>query len=209
MSVEYCRNQVRVVGTISSEVVIDHVSKHGEMYGFMIRIPRTSGTIDELPVVITKGMFEKLGKDLEIGKECTIKGEYRSCNLNYHLKLYIFAKEIYIEDDHMINNEAILEGYISNVKPPRVTPKGKKIIDIMLAVNRGYKSSYIPCIIWNYHMYDEEIFKVGNKVFVIGRIQSREYIKRYEDSTEELKIAYELSASNIELIEKKEEKAVI
>lgn len=46
---------------------------------------------------------------------------------------------------------------------------------------------------------------IGIKINAVGRLQSREYIKRYEDGSEETKVAYELSVSRVEEIDKTEE----
>jgi hypothetical protein len=43
----------------------------------------------------------------------------------------------------------ILNGYICKKPIYRMTPFGREITDILLAVNRHYnKSDYIPCITW-------------------------------------------------------------
>lgn len=64
----------------------------------------------------------------------------------------VFVKNIYRaeEIDTLKNtNELKIEGFIC--KPPvyRVTPLGREITDILVAVNRAFgKSDYIPCIVW-------------------------------------------------------------
>ena len=205
-----CKNEVRLVGTISSNVVLDHETKHGKMYKFMISVSRTSGVIDELPVIITEKMFESEIDNLEVGKLCTILGEYRSYSFDHHVRLLVLAKQIYNYDDDKINNEAAFVGYIAKSNQTRTTPKGKKIKDIIVAVNHSFgRTAYIPCVVWNDERYDKKATEVGSRVSVVGRIQSREYTKRYGDDTVENKIAYEVSISNIKLDEEKEEEAVI
>ena len=49
-----CKNDVRVVGTVSSELKLEHKTEYDEIYSFMIQIPRKSGYIDEIPVWISK-----------------------------------------------------------------------------------------------------------------------------------------------------------
>ena len=44
---------------------------------------------------------------------------------------------------------------------------------------------------------------VGTEVKVIGRVQSRAYEKKHDDGTVEQKIAYEVSISNLEVIDDK------
>ena len=40
---------------------------------------------------------------------------------------------------------------------------------------------------------------VGTEVRIVGRVQSREYEKKYEDGTVEKKVAYEVSVSSLEI----------
>ena len=48
--------------------------------------------------------------------------------------------------------------------------------------------------------------EVGTEVKVVGRVQSRIYEKKFEDGTVEQRVAYEVSISNLEVIDKKENK---
>ena len=41
---------------------------------------------------------------------------------------------------------------------------------------------------------------VGTEVKVTGRVQSRNYEKKYEDGTVEQRVAYEVSVSNLEVV---------
>ena len=76
---------------------------------------------------------------------------------------------------------------------------------MLLAVNRAYnKSDYIPCITWGRNARFCSKMEVGTEVRVTGRIQSRTYEKKYEDGTSESKVAYEVSISNLEVVEPKD-----
>ena len=44
---------------------------------------------------------------------------------------------------------------------------------------------------------------VGTEVKVVGRVQSRVYEKKHEDGTVEQKVAYEVSISNLEVMDEK------
>ena len=46
------------------------------------------------------------------------------------------------------------------------------------------------------------IFNISDNVELTGRLQSREYTKKYEDGTEEVKTAYEVSARTVNVINK-------
>ena len=78
----------------------------------------------------------------------------------------------------------------------RVTPFGREITDMLIAVNRAYnKSDYIPCIVWGRNARYASSFAVGDKISAIGRVQSRQYEKQLEDGTHMLRTAYEVSVA--------------
>lgn len=99
-------------------------------------------------------------------------------------------------------NSIYLDGYIC--KPPvyRMTPLGREIADLLMAVNRPYgKSDYLPCICWGRNARFAGKFEVGTHIHLWGRIQSRTYQKRLEDDVVEKRTAYEISVNKIECVE--------
>jgi single-stranded DNA-binding protein len=69
-------------------------------------------------------------------------------------------------------------------------------------VNRPYgKSDYIPCICWGRNARFASAFEVGEHVQVMGRIQSREYMKKLDEEHVEKRVAFEVSVSKLELLE--------
>ena len=110
-----------------------------------------------------------------------------------------------IKEKFDLTPEGIIK-YLGLRKPIyRQTPFGREISDILLAVNRAYnKSDYIPCIAWGRTARFCENLAVGTELRVIGRVQSREYEKKYEDGTVEKRIAYEVSVSNLEINNKED-----
>ena len=100
-----------------------------------------------------------------------------------------------------VSNEITLIGYICKTPIYRQTPFGREIADMLLAVNRAYnKSDYIPCICWGRNARFCSKLEVGTEVKVVGRIQSRTYEKKFEDGRVEQRVAFEVSISNLELI---------
>ena len=105
------------------------------------------------------------------------------------------------------SNEVILDGFICKKPIYRKTPFGREIADVLLAVNRAYnKSDYIPCIAWGRNARFCENIPVGTEVRIVGRVQSRQYEKKYEDGTSEMKIAYEVSVASLEVMDQAENK---
>ena len=79
---------------------------------------------------------------------------------------------------------------------------GEKSLTFCWQVNRPYgKSDYIPCICWGRNARYASAFEVGEHVQIIGRIQSRTYIKKLSDTLTEERTAYEVSVSKLECVE--------
>jgi single-stranded DNA-binding protein len=192
---EICTNEVYVSGKVVRDPTYDHTYKDGEFYKFYISVTRFSGVQDVLPVIMLK---ERINFDeVKAGNILNIQGEYRSFNDNGKLILFIFAKRITLCDEDAMNNFVMLEGYVCKRGDVRTTPKGRSILDVILAVNRSHNnSSYIPLVVWSPEMKAKEL-KVGDKVIVSGRIQSRVYYKLLEDETLESRIAYEVSVFKV------------
>ena len=127
--------------------------------------------------------------------------------------LTVFAKDIkYLSEQdeenssEKVSNEVTLIGYICKKPIYRQTPFGREISDILLAVNRAYnKSDYIPAIAWGRNARFCQNIEVGTKVKITGRVQSRNYEKKFEDGTTQTRTAYEVSISSLEIVNEEEE----
>ena len=209
-------NQLVLVGKVTSDKRMSHEIYGEKFYIFDLSVPRLSGNADIIPITISERLL--LEEDLEIGKNVIIEGQFRSYNSYENEKnklvLTVFAKEIKFAEDQEedfkptkenTSNEVILDGFICKKPIYRKTPFGREIADILLAVNRAYnKSDYIPCIAWGRNARFCENIPVGTEVRIIGRVQSRQYEKKYEDGTSEIKIAYEVSVASLEVIDQAE-----
>lgn len=198
-------NRFIVAGEISSELEISH-KIHGEtMYKMNIDIMRKSGCVDTLPCVIPEVLISDITTK---GNKILILGELRTRNVpdaTKKLNIYLFVKEIDMYPGHDCN-DIELDGYVCKATTYRKTPLGREISDMIIACNRDscHKSDYIPCIAWGRNAIKTSEFEVGSKVKVFGRLQSREYVKKIEDGTEETRVAYELSSSRIDVVEESE-----
>ena len=101
--------------------------------------------------------------------------------------------------DYTKTNQIFLDGYICKEPVYRKTPLGREIADLLVAVNRPYgKSDYIPCIAWGRNARYASGFAVGTRILIWGRVQSREYTKRLNETECEKRVAYEVSVSKLE-----------
>ena len=209
-------NQLTLVGKVTSEKRFSHEIYGEKFYIFDLSVPRLSGNADIIPITISERLLVE--QDLEIGKNIVIEGQFRSYNSYQNEKnrlvLTVFAKEVTFakEDEEEFkpskensSNEVVLDGFICKKPVYRKTPFGREIADVLLAVNRAYnKSDYIPCIAWGRNARFCENMPVGTEVRVVGRVQSRQYEKKYEDGTSEIRIAYEVSVASFEVIDQAE-----
>ena len=204
-------NHIVLVGKVTSDKRFSHEIYGEKFYVFDLSVPRLSGNSDIIPVTISERLM--VNGELPLNTKVTVEGQFRSYNSygegRNRLVLTVFAKNVTLLEDQeneveakkdFISNEVTLMGYICKKPIYRQTPFGREISDILLAVNRAYnKSDYIPCIAWGRTARFCENLEVGTELRVTGRVQSREYEKKYEDGTVEKRIAYEVSVSNLEI----------
>lgn len=201
-------NRIYVCGRIETGPVFSHRVYGEGFYSFMISVPRLSESEDVLPVTISDRLMEN--EKMETGASVGIRGQLRSYNTyennRNHLILSIFVKEIYFieegEQPRENPNHLSLNGFICKPTIYRTTPKGRKIADILLAVNRAYgKSDYIPLIAWERNAIFSRSLTVGDNIRLEGRMQSRIYKKKLDDGEIAEKTAYEVSVSKMERVE--------
>lgn len=205
-------NHLVLVGKVTSDKKFSHEIYGEKFYIFNLEVPRLSGNADIIPITISERLLE--AEDLDIDKKVIVEGQFRSYNSYQNernkLVLTVFAKDVkFVENQDeeiqaskdFVSNEVTLNGYICKKPIYRQTPFGREIADLLLAVNRAYnKSDYIPCIAWGRNARFCENIEVGTEVKIIGRVQSRSYEKKYEDGTSEIKVAYEVSISSLEVV---------
>ena len=198
-------NQVTVMGEIVSPFVYSHEIFGEGFYMADLQVARLSESMDIIPLMVSERLLD-VNEDYR-GSLVTVSGQFRSYNRHEERKnklvLSVFAREIeFVEDiaESAKTNQIYLDGYIC--KPPiyRKTPLGREIADLLLAVNRPYgKSDYIPCICWGRNARFAAGFEVGARCIVMGRIQSREYVKKISAEDVEKRVAYEVSVSKLEI----------
>lgn len=195
-------NYVLLKGKINKLPKYSHTVMGEGFFEMYVEVERLSDEVDILPVTIS----ERLIEDFKIGDEIGVVGQFRSYNKmednKSKLMLTIFVKELVNPNEMTEINQIYLIGYICKDPVYRTTPFGREICDMLLAVNRAYnKSDYLPCIAWGRNARFVRDLGIGEKLEVQGRIQSRKYQKRIDESNVETKIAYEISLSSVMLVD--------
>lgn len=206
-------NKLYLEGTVASELQFSHEMYGEGFYTFYVDVQRLSDAKDRLYVTISERLIN--GVEIKVGNNVIIEGQLRSYNKFVEganrLILTIFVRSIEPCTEKSKNpNQIFLDGYICKRPVYRTTPFGREIADMLLAVNRSYnKSDYIPTIAWGRNSRFCESLKVGDNVRIWGRIQSREYQKRLSEADVIKKVAYEVSISKMERINKENENDIV
>ena len=203
-------NKIYVSGRVASHLEYSHEVYGEGFYNFRLEVARLSTIFDVLPVTISERLMNV--STFLVGAQAQIWGQIRSYNSyveserKNRLLLTVFVRDLQklnpddTEDAERKNpNDVFLNGYICKPPTHRLTPFGREITDLLVAVNRSYnKSDYIPCIAWGRNSRYASGLDIGENIKIWGRMQSRDYQKKYDDGSIEDRVAYEVSIAKLE-----------
>lgn len=199
---EHKSNEIILRGTLLELPKFSHENHGKKFFRFQLEVPRLSGAVDILPVIVEEQILGQL--DPFAGNMLTVSGQVRSHNQRSdgvrHLMIFVFATSVVVEDGEPLN-DVTLEGPLCREPTYRLTPLGREICDAMLAVPRAFhRADYLPCILWG--RIAQEISRCHTKdvISIKGRLQSRIYTKLTDNGPEE-RTAYEISALTAEIVE--------
>ena len=198
-------NYVTVMGKVESDFKFSHKSGDKSFYLTKIAVKRLSDVEDHIQLMVPEELIDT-AQDY-VGKYVEVRGNFRSYNNRGTQKnrvlLAVFAKGLTFMDedpDARQSNRVHLDGYICKNPTYRRTPSGREITDLLIAVNRPFRhSDYIPCICWGNNAVIASEYKVGDRVNILGRIQSREYTKHISETENEKRVAYEVSINSMRM----------
>ena len=192
------RNTVELSGIICSDIIFSHAINDRVFLETTLRIERLSGQNDFIPLVIEK---RKLN-DIRIGDFVLISGNIRSTSKwsneesKTKLVIYVFVETIERTDTTDFINSVNLIGNIKKLGSPRITIlTNRTVLDFLMSVERPYVKlcDHIPCICWGRNAMFANSLEIGTQIKILGRIQSREYVKKNSYIESKKKIAYEVS----------------
>ena len=162
-------------GAMAAVPHYSHSSRGEDFYSFPMEIYRLSGTTDIINIIARSSLLDAL--EVEENCKLCVEGELRSFNnksgAGQKLIISVFAKDMWFDsgDDE---NRIELHGTLCKMPKLRVTPMGREICDLMVAVNRRYgRSDYLPCIAWGIIAREAAVWSVGTVIQLSGRVQSR------------------------------------
>lgn len=196
-------NKLQLSGVITKSPVFSHEVFGEGFFETEIAVQRLSEQEDIIPITISDRLLTQ--HNVKVGSRISVVGQFRSYNKldnnKSRLLLTAFVRD-FVEENEIENPNLIeITGYICKTPIYRTTPFKREICDVLIAVNRSYnKSDYIPCILWGRNARFVQNLQVGEKLSIVGRIQSRKYVKNYGEDNIEERTAYEVSASRVNLI---------
>ncbi|MCI8740574.1 MAG: single-stranded DNA-binding protein [Oscillibacter sp.] len=197
------RNEVLLEGVALETPSLSHENHSTRFYRFPLQVPRLSGQVDTLPILLPESMLPQVTE----GGNLRVQGQLRSFNnrsgVGSRLVLTVYARSISPGLDEPCN-QITLSGTLC--KPPvfRRTPLGRSICDLMLAAPRRYgRADYLPVIAWGQLAVRAGRLQVGDPLSLEGRVQSRTYHKVTDLGTE-ARVAYEVSMMHLLELEPEE-----
>lgn len=193
------QNQGILRGRLKNNWVFDYEIEGESFYRNTLLVDRLSKIQDEIPLVVSDKHLEELDYIPGSGF-ITLEGSFRSRNKLVNgkptLQLYFFVERVGGEIPQYTNSIG-LEGYICKKPVHRLTPLGREICDLLVAVNRNTgRSDYIPCIAWGRNADWLKNLSVGTFLKIEGRIQSRKFSKQ-GDTVPDTHTAYEVSIAKV------------
>ena len=195
-----CINIVNISGIVSEFVKFSHISESGEnMVRGYIMAKRLSGRVDKVPFICS----EEIGIEKYVGKNVEIRGRYASHDWRdkkgkRHLMINVMVTNIRYSNMVMDKNSFSFEGFVVSTPKRFDTLKGIAC-ELKIAINGERYSEYVPAISWNKVAESALRLKVGDKVYVKSRLQSREFGSN--------RIAYEAAISTLIKREDNDEKS--
>ena len=188
------KNEVLLEGTVQETPSLSHENHSTRFYRFPLHVPRLSGQVDTLPVLLPEPLLPKVTPELRV------RGQLRSFNnrsgVGSRLVLTVYAQELTPGQDAPCN-QIFLSGTLCKAPIFRRTPLGRSICDLMLAVPRRYgRADYLPVIAWGQLAVRAGRLQIGDALALEGRVQSRTYRKVTETGEEE-RVAYEVSMMHL------------
>lgn len=192
-------NKVYISGIVATEPKFSYEVFGEGFYEFNLEVKRLSEASDIIPVTISERLLNN--ENIKLGSKIAGTGQFRSYNKvveeKSKLMLTVFIRELMPYNENENPNQIELTGFVCKEPIYRTTPFKREITDVLIAVNRSYnKSDYLPCIAWGRNAKYVKNLNVGDKLNLVGRIQSRIYQKKIGEETVE-RVAYEISLSKV------------
>ena len=209
------KNFAGIMGTVKRAEVTSGVCGYDteNCYAVLqVCVPRKSGAEDTV-IVAAKIKenenidAEAIARNMVVGRDIMATGILqKAMNAESgHTAVFILADHVVTVGFPEYQNGVQLTAEIVNNPEVRETPRGKHIADVMLKVENCIQGGnvHIPCIFWKENASEIAKYKRGTIVKITGRLQSREYVKKYygdnNTESEEKRTTFEVSVEKMQV----------
>ena len=197
-------NTIGIVGTVA-EAPRTHRNIYGKenVFALWVDTLRDSGTVDRILVLYQEDKVEAENLAAVLAPGCRIEATgkiqtYKNMKTG-RVQLFVWGLYLGAAPDSLANN-VYMCGEVAKAPVYRETPKGRRITEIMLRIPSAFTKgfySYVPCIAWG-NMADKAAeLPEGIEVYIEGRLQSREYVKRTPEGNKKM-TTWEVSINKLE-----------
>lgn len=208
-------NFAGIMGTVKQAEVTNGVCGYDTENLYVVLrvcVPRKSGAEDTV-IVAAKIKenenidAEAIARNMVVGRDIMATGILqKAINAESgHTAVFILAEQVATVAFPEYQNGVQLTAEIVNNPEVRETPRGKHIADVMLKVENCIQGGnvHIPCIFWQENASEIAKYKRGTIVKITGRLQSREYVKKYygdnNTESEEKRTTFEVSVEKMQV----------
>lgn len=216
-------NTVGIVGTAAAAPEpYRNIYGQGNVYALYVNVARDSGKVDSVLVLFQENKINCDSFDvlpwnepgymaalIKEGSRIEVTGAiqtYKDTETG-HIQVFVWARYLAaVPADSPGINVVYAKCTIAKTPIYRETPKGRLITEISAAIPSIFApgfNSYIPCIVWGRMAVQAANLEEGTVVYLEGRLQSRDYIKR---APEDIKImtTWEVSVNKLEVVQEGE-----
>lgn len=149
--------------------------------------------------------FKRFSNPYKNGDEISLVGNVRTYSQKLEnrnkVDVYVFTYFDKPDEEIQSNNYIELDGRICKKGDLRKTLAGKDVIDFIIANNLKSETQslncYIPCVAWGKQAKEIAKKGIGDRLYIAGQLQSREYKKKISSDDFEVRIAHEINITNI------------
>lgn len=151
--------------------------------------------------------FKRFSNPYKENEEINLIGNVRTYNhiAEDKTKVEIYVFTYFDKPNTEETNKVEVDGRICKKGKLRKTRAGKDVIDFVLANNVKTDSQilnvYLPCVAWGKNAKVFNNLNIGDKISIIGQLQSREYKKKISEDDFEIRICHELNVVTFDKIE--------
>ena len=190
-------NKIQLKGIIK-DIQYSHNIQDIEFYKANLIVKRENGKEDLLNL-----KFKRFSNPYSEGQEISLVGNVRTYNHivdgKNKVDLFVFTYFDEPDADIGVNNLVEIDGRICKKNELRKTTSGKDVLDFIIANNLENDNQilnvYLPCVAWGKCAKALDRFNVGDKIRLVGELQSREYKKKISEDDFEIRVCHELSVN--------------